>query len=94
MEDDSPVIYGLELNVSSQFIGLLFLLKTSFDNNFKGPSSIVNLIKTGIVNNCLKIFQMSAGSDLDRFSHLVHVDDNNDDEIYRKNKPFLWCSRT
>jgi len=25
MEDDSPVIYGLELNVSSQFIPALFL---------------------------------------------------------------------
>ena len=33
MEDDSPVIYGLELNVSSQFIGLPFALQTSFVNN-------------------------------------------------------------
>lgn len=40
MEDDSPVIYGLELNVSSQFIGLLFVLQTSFVNNFKGPCSV------------------------------------------------------
>lgn len=40
MEDDSPVIYGLELNVSSRFIGLLFVLQTSFVNNFKGPCSV------------------------------------------------------
>jgi len=57
MEDDSPVIYGLELNVSRQFIGLLFLLKTSV-KNFKEPSSILNLSNTGghtgIVKNCLK----------------------------------------
>ena len=40
MEDDSPVIYGLELNVSSQFIGLPFALQTSFAHNFKERSSI------------------------------------------------------
>ena len=38
MEDDSPVIYGLELNVSNQLIGLPFALQTSFVNNFKGLS--------------------------------------------------------
>ena len=40
MEDDSPVIYGLELNVSSQFIGLPFVLQMNFDNNYKESSSL------------------------------------------------------
>ena len=47
MEDDSPVIYGLELNVSSQFIGLPFALQTKFVNNFKGLSSIKKLLTQG-----------------------------------------------
>lgn len=40
MEDDSPVIYGLELNVSSQFIGLPFVLQMNFDYNYKESSSL------------------------------------------------------
>ena len=54
MEDDSPVIYGLELNVSGQFIGLPFALQTSFVNNFKGLSSMKKFINTGIVKNYLQ----------------------------------------
>lgn len=56
MEDDSPVIYGLELNVSNQLIGLPFALQTSFVNNFEGLSFFrENLVNTEIfVKNCLK----------------------------------------
>lgn len=59
MEDDSPVIYGLELNVSGQFIGLPFVLQMNFDNDFKGSSSLQNLINTKIVKNSMKSWYFS-----------------------------------
>lgn len=60
MEDDSPVIYGLELNVSGQFIASPFVLQLmNFDNDFKGSSSLQNLINTKIVKNSMKSWYFS-----------------------------------